>query len=69
MYLRDGTRNVAYFDAPKTFGAMVEIVPMTPARMAYFSRIRVLASNWDGSRPIRRFEDREAFLASGEGAR
>lgn len=68
IYMRDGTRNVAYYDSPKGFGPMVEIVPMTPARMAYFSRIQRLANTWDGSRPVRRYVDRDAFLASREGA-
>lgn len=68
MYLADGTRNVAYYEAPGALGSMVELVPMTPARTAYFGRIRKLAQAWDGSRPVRRFANREAFLASGEGA-
>ena len=65
----DGTRNVAYYDTPEFIGAMVEIVPMTPTRTAYFGRIQRLCETWDGTtRPVRRFVDREAFLASGEGA-
>jgi catechol 2,3-dioxygenase-like lactoylglutathione lyase family enzyme len=68
MYLSDGARNVAYYDTPGLLGAMVEIVPMTPARSAYFGRIKKLVDAWDGSRPLRRFASREAFLASGEGA-
>jgi hypothetical protein len=68
FYLPDGTRNVAYYEAPGAVGALVEIVPMTPARTAYFSRIQRLCQTWDGvTRPVRRFADREAFLASGEG--
>jgi catechol 2,3-dioxygenase-like lactoylglutathione lyase family enzyme len=69
FYMADGTRNVAYYQAPDAVGALVEIVPMTPARTAYFSRIQRLCENWDGkTRPVRRFADRAAFLASGEGA-
>jgi catechol 2,3-dioxygenase-like lactoylglutathione lyase family enzyme len=69
FYMADGTRNVAYYQAPGAVGALVEIVPMTPARTAYFSRIQRLCENWDGvTRPVRRFADRAAFLASGEGA-
>lgn len=50
-------------------GAMVEVVPMTDARKAYFARIQRLAANWDGmTRPVRRFPSRGAFLASKEGA-
>lgn len=69
FYLPDGTRNVAYYETPGAVGALVEIVPMTPARTAYFSRIQRLCADWDGlTRPVRRFADRAAFLASGEGA-
>ncbi|MFN8682385.1 VOC family protein [Paracoccus sp. P2] len=69
FYMADGTRNVAYYETPGAVGALVEIVPMTPARTAYFSRIQRLCESWDGvTRPVRRFADRAAFLASGEGA-
>jgi catechol 2,3-dioxygenase-like lactoylglutathione lyase family enzyme len=68
FYMPDGTRNVAYYETPGSVGALVEIVPMTPARTAYFSRIRRLSELWDGkTRPVRRFADRAAFLASEEG--
>jgi catechol 2,3-dioxygenase-like lactoylglutathione lyase family enzyme len=68
MFMRDGTRNVAYYDTPEFLGAIVELVPMTPARTAYFSRIQRLCAEWDGTtRPVRRFADRADFLASGEG--
>lgn len=68
MYLPDGTRNVVYYEAPGAMGTVVELVPMTPARTEYFARIRTLARQWDGARPVRRFANRAAFLASGEGA-
>lgn len=67
--MADGERNVAYYETPGAVGTMIELVPMTPARTAYFSRMQRLCQNWDGvTRPIRRFADRTAFLASGEGA-
>jgi hypothetical protein len=48
---------------------MIELVPWTAHRAAYFSRIRRLSDNWDGAtRPVRKFSGRAAFLASGEGA-
>lgn len=69
FFMPDGARNVAYYEAPDAVGTLVEIVPMTPARTAYFSRIQRLCETWDGvTRPVRRFTDRAAFLASGEGA-
>ena len=67
MYTADGARNVVYYEAPAHIGVMVEIVPLTPSRQAYFGRIQNLTRNWDGTRPVRRFASREAFLASGEG--
>lgn len=67
IYMNDGTRNVAYYETPAHIGTMVEIVPWTPARQAYFGRIQRLANNWDGTRPVRRFKNRAEFLASGEG--
>jgi hypothetical protein len=68
MYLSDGSRNVCYYDAPSDIGTMIEIVPLTAERSAYFSRIQRLARDWDGTRPVRRFKSREEFLASDEGA-
>ena len=65
----DGTRNVVYYETPVQLGILIEIVPLTKDRVAYFSRIQKLSQTWDGvSRPVRRFADRAAFLASGEGA-
>lgn len=68
MYTDDGARNVVYYEAPPHIGVMVEIVPWTQSRQAYFSRIQNLTRDWDGERPVRRYPSREAFLASGEGA-
>ena len=65
----DGTRNVVYYETPSQLGTMIEIVPLTAERAAYFGRIHRLSRTWDGvTRPVRRFVDRAAFLASGEGA-
>lgn len=67
--MKDGTLNVAYYEAPPGMGSIVEIVPLTAERQAYFSRIQRLSQSWDGiTRPARHFVDRAAFLASGEGA-
>ena len=65
IQMTDGTKNVSYFASPRHFGAVVEVVPMTPARRAYYGRIKELAATWDGhTRPIRRFRDNTEFLAS-----
>lgn len=64
MSLKDGTKNVAYFDTPSPVGIMVEIVPWTADRAKYFGGIKALSDNWDGSRPIRRYPTRAEFLAS-----
>lgn len=64
----DGSRNVVYYEPPEFIGSIVEIVPWTAARKEYFGRIQRLSASWDGTRPIRRFASRAAFLASGEGA-
>ena len=67
--MKDGTLNVVYYESPAHIGAIVEIVPLTADRVAYFGRIQRLSQTWDGvTRPMRRFADRAAFLASGEGA-
>ena|SRR6478752_5466209 len=60
----DGEKNVSYFQAPVALGFMVEVVPLTAARREYYSAIEVLARNWDGTRPVRRFRSRLDFLAS-----
>ncbi|WP_168247809.1 MULTISPECIES: VOC family protein [unclassified Mesorhizobium] len=67
--MKDGAVNVAYYETPAMIGSIIEVVPLTADRMAYFNRIHRLCRDWDGeSRPLRRFVDRAAFLASGEGA-
>jgi catechol 2,3-dioxygenase-like lactoylglutathione lyase family enzyme len=62
--LKDGTKNVCYYDTPPEIGIMVELVPVTPDRARYFGAIKALADRWDGSRPVRRYADRAEFLAS-----
>ncbi|ANI80138.1 VOC family protein [Sphingobium sp. EP60837] len=65
----DGSRTVVYYQAPAHIGCVVELLPMSAARTAYYGRIQQLSKSWDGvTRPIRRFADRAAFLASAEGA-
>lgn len=69
FYMKDGTRNLVYYETPAHMGAVIEVVPLTAERTAYFNRIQRLSQNWDGiTRPVRRFVDRASFLASGEGA-
>jgi hypothetical protein len=66
--MKDGTLNVAYYETPGQVGTIIELVPLTADRAAYFGRIQRLSQTWDGvTRPVRRFVDRAAFLASGEG--
>lgn len=60
----DGTLSAAYFQGPAHFGPLVELAPDSPARTRYFGGIRKLAESWDGTRPVRRFASREAYLAS-----
>jgi catechol 2,3-dioxygenase-like lactoylglutathione lyase family enzyme len=64
----DGGRDVVYYEPPDFFGTIVELVPWTPFRGEYFGRIQQLSVDWDGSRPVRRFGSRAAFLESSEGA-
>ncbi|PVE22964.1 hypothetical protein DC522_18430 [Microvirga sp. KLBC 81] len=68
VYGADGKRAVVHYDPPGHIGVMIELVPSSPARLAYFSRMQRLAAEWDGARPIRRYDSLDAFLASGEGA-
>jgi len=62
--MSDGTKNVSYYSGPAHLGAMIEVVPFTPARAKYFGGIKALAETWDGSRPIRRYSTRDEFIAS-----
>lgn len=64
--MQDGTKNVSYYNGPAHLGTMIEIVPYTPARAKYFGGVKALAENWDGSRPIRRYKDRAAYMASAD---
>lgn len=63
----DGVKNVSYYSGPKHLGAMIEIVPLTPARKEYFGVMKRLAESWDGQRPVRRYKTRAEFLASPDG--
>ena len=60
----DGTKDIIYCDTPGAVGAMVELAEMTPLRARFLGGIKALADSWDGSRPIRRYADRAAFIAS-----
>ena len=64
----DGSRSLVYYRAPAHIGCIVELLPMNSERAEYYGRIQRLGKTWDGqTRPVRRFADRAAFLASGEG--
>lgn len=69
MYLDDGSRNVAYYETPPHIGTMVELVPWTAARAAYFGCIKSIVDHWDGTRPVRRYASRAEFLASQDGVK
>jgi hypothetical protein len=62
--LADGTKNVTYYQGPPWVGTLVELAPMTPVRRTYMGAIERLATGWDGSRPLRRFASRQAFIDS-----
>jgi catechol 2,3-dioxygenase-like lactoylglutathione lyase family enzyme len=64
FYAADGEKNVSYFGGPHHLGAMVEIFPMTTMRKKYAHGIRTLVENWDGDRPVRRYQTRQDFMAS-----
>ena len=69
IHTNSGIRSVVYYETPANLGMVIELVPMNVERTAYFSRIQRLSQKWDGvTRPVRRYVDRAAFLASGEGA-
>ncbi|MNL33862.1 hypothetical protein D3C87_1557960 [compost metagenome] len=55
---------VRYLEGPAHLGVMYEIAPMTAERATYFAAIRRLAAGWDGSRPVRSYPSRAAFLES-----
>jgi hypothetical protein len=64
----DGTASVVHFEAPPFIGGIVELLPMTVDRKDYYGRIQRLGRDWNGFfRPIRRYRNRDAFLALGEG--
>jgi len=63
----DGTIDVIYCDTPSAIGVMMELAEMTPLRKRFLGGIKALAATWDGSRPVRRYADRAAFIASADG--
>jgi catechol 2,3-dioxygenase-like lactoylglutathione lyase family enzyme len=60
----EGQISSRYFSGPAHLGVLVELAPNTAARNRYFGGIKALSVGWDGSRPIRRYSTREAYLAS-----
>jgi catechol 2,3-dioxygenase-like lactoylglutathione lyase family enzyme len=64
VYMTSGVKNVSYYTGPPVLGAFVELAPMTPFRKAYMSAIEKLATDWDGTRPLRRFASRDEFVES-----
>jgi catechol 2,3-dioxygenase-like lactoylglutathione lyase family enzyme len=62
----DGTKDVIYCDTPPAVGIMVELAQMPPVRTKFLGGIKLLADQWDGSRPIRRYADRASFIASSD---
>jgi catechol 2,3-dioxygenase-like lactoylglutathione lyase family enzyme len=64
VLMADGTKNVSFYESPASMGVLFEVAPMTDFRRQYMSAIEQLASTWDGTRPVRRFASRDAFIAS-----
>ncbi len=64
IYQPDGSKNGSYFASPASVGVVVAVIPMTPFRHSYMSVIERLAATWDGTRPLRRFNSRNEFIAS-----
>jgi hypothetical protein len=60
----DGEMTIAYFDPPPMVGIMVELMPNTAQRNALNARVKTLCADWDGTLPVRRFENVAAFLAA-----
>jgi catechol 2,3-dioxygenase-like lactoylglutathione lyase family enzyme len=61
---RDGVRQNSFFEGPPEVGYLIELTPVTLERARYYNAFKVLAENWDGSRPVRRFANRAEFMAS-----
>lgn len=68
FYGADSSRGVSFLEPPNAIGILVELVPASPEKAAYFERIRTLGRDWDGTGPIRHFASVSDFMASGAGA-
>jgi catechol 2,3-dioxygenase-like lactoylglutathione lyase family enzyme len=65
----DGAPGIRFFEAPSHLGMVVELVPASPEKAAYFDRLRDLCQKWDGrTAPVRHFADVAAFMAATKGA-
>jgi catechol 2,3-dioxygenase-like lactoylglutathione lyase family enzyme len=60
----DGANDVIYCDTPCATGIMYELAEMTPLRAKFLAGIKTLSTHWDGSRPVRRYPSRTAFIES-----
>ena len=49
-----GGMRFAYINTDRQAGGMIELIETGPAVEAFFSKVRGAATNWDGSRPLRR---------------
>lgn len=64
----DDSRGVMFFESPDLVGTLVELVPATSEKAAYFDRLRTLGCEWDGTTAAtRRFANVAEFMASGQG--
>lgn len=64
----DGTPGIRFFESPSPLGTVVELVPATPEKAAYFDRLRDLCQSWDSrTAPVRHFADVAAFMAATAG--
>jgi catechol 2,3-dioxygenase-like lactoylglutathione lyase family enzyme len=69
FYGPDNARGVTFLEAPDAIGTMVELVPGSPEKAAYFERMRNLGRDWDGTSPaVMHFASMTEFMASGQGA-
>lgn len=64
-----GSRDAIYFDTPKFFGPMIELIEASPLRRRRNAFMKSLSANWRGENPVRRYASMaaltEAALAGG----
>jgi hypothetical protein len=61
LWLPGATQPTVYYEERSSMGTMIEVCELTPQKSGLYAAMANLTRNWDGTRPVRRYERMSDF--------